>query len=127
MLERVYLSPQLAQRYPDQLSGGERQRVAVARALISDPTLLICDEITSALDVSVQANLVGLIEEFRRDLGLTLLFVTHDIALVRNVAQRVAVLQRGVIVEDASTEELFAHPSHDYTKELLETTPSLAS
>jgi peptide/nickel transport system ATP-binding protein len=127
MLERVYLSPRLAQRYPDQLSGGERQRVAVARALISDPTLLICDEITSALDVSVQANLVGLIEEFRRELGLTLLFVTHDIALVRNVAQRVAVLQQGVIVEDASTEELFTHPSHDYTKELLETTPSLAS
>jgi len=127
MLERVYLSPRLAQRYPDQLSGGERQRVAVARALISDPTLLICDEITSALDVSVQANLVGLIEQFRRDLGLTLLFVTHDIALVRNVAQRVAVLQQGVIVEDATTEELFEHPRHAYTKELLETTPSLAS
>ncbi len=127
MLERVYLSPRLAQRYPDQLSGGERQRVAVARALISDPTLLICDEITSALDVSVQANLVGLIEEFRRELGLTLLFVTQDIELVRNVAQRVAVLQQGVIVEDASTEELFTHPSHDYTKELLETTPSLVS
>jgi len=127
MLERVYLSAAYAQRYPDQLSGGERQRVAVARALISEPTLLVCDEITSALDVSVQANLVGLIEEFRQDLGLTLLFVTHDIALVRNVAQQVAVLQEGAIVEDASTEQLFHHPSHDYTKELLKTTPRLVS
>ncbi|MBA2509558.1 MAG: ABC transporter ATP-binding protein, partial [Nocardioidaceae bacterium] len=89
--------------------------------------LLVCDEITSALDVSVQANLVGLIDEFRRELGLTLLFVTHDIALVRNVAQQVAVLQEGVIVEDAATEQLFHHPSHDYTKELLKTTPRLVS
>ena len=127
MLERVYLSAGYARRYPDQLSGGERQRVAVARALISEPELLVCDEITSALDVSVQANLVGLIDEFRRELGLTLLFVTHDIALVRNVAQQVAVLQKGVIVEDAATEQLFHHPSHDYTKELLKTTPRLVS
>jgi len=127
MLERVYLPARYAGRFPDQLSGGERQRVAVARALIAEPELLVCDEITSALDVSVQANIVGLIEEFRRDLGLTLLFVTHDIALVRNVAQQVAVLQQGSIVEDASTDELFEHPSHDYTRELLETTPRLAT
>ncbi len=127
MLERVYLSSGYARRYPDQLSGGERQRVAVARALISEPRLLVCDEITSALDVSVQANLVGLINEFRHELGLTLLFVTHDIALVRNVAQQVAVLQEGAIVENASTEQLFNHPSHDYTKELLKTTPRLVS
>ncbi len=127
MLDRVYLSSHYAQRYPDQLSGGERQRVAVARALISEPTLLVCDEITSALDVSVQANLVGLIEEFRHELDLTLLFVTHDIALVRNVAQQVAVLQAGAIVENAPTERLFTDPQHAYTRELLETTPNLVS
>ncbi len=127
MLERVALPARYAQRFPDQLSGGERQRVAVARALIADPQLLVCDEITSALDVSVQANIVELIEQSRRELGLTLLFVTHDIALVRNVAQQVAVLQQGVIVENALTEELFEHPSHDYTRSLLTATPRLVS
>ncbi|MPZ61077.1 MAG: dipeptide ABC transporter ATP-binding protein [Propionibacteriales bacterium] len=127
MLERVYLSADYADRYPDQLSGGERQRVAVARALISEPALLVCDEITSALDVSVQANIVELIDEMRHELGLTLLFVTHDIALVRNVAQQVAVLQGGAIVEDAPTERLFTDPAHTYTREMLDRTPTLAS
>ncbi|MQA05447.1 MAG: dipeptide ABC transporter ATP-binding protein [Streptosporangiales bacterium] len=124
-LERVGLSASLAERYPDQLSGGERQRAAIARALVTEPELLICDEVTSALDVSVQATVVELLADLRAEMGLTLLFVTHDIALVRNIAQEVAVLQEGRIVEHAPVEQLFATPAHAYTQELLDTTPAL--
>lgn len=124
-LERVGLAGGLADRYPDQLSGGERQRAAIARALVTEPDLLICDEVTSALDVSVQATVVELLAELRADMGLTLLFVTHDIALVRNIAQEVAVLQDGHIVEHARVEQLFAQPAHEYTRELLDTTPTI--
>jgi peptide/nickel transport system ATP-binding protein len=122
-LERGALRPDLAGRYPDQLSGGERQRVAIARALATGPQVLICDEITSALDVSIQSSIVELLTSLQRDLGLSLLFVTHNIALVRNVAQSVAVLQNGRIVEHGDIEEIFDDPRHPYTRSLIANTP----
>jgi peptide/nickel transport system ATP-binding protein len=125
MLERVSLTAGYAHRYPDQLSGGERQRVAIARALVCDPSVLICDEITSALDVSVQAAIVDLLAELQRDLGLSMLFVTHNLPLVRSIAQRVAVMNNGRIVELGQVEAVLHEPKDDYTKALLADTPSL--
>ena len=125
MLELVALRPGLADRFPDQLSGGERQRVAIGRALMSRPEVLVCDEVTSALDVSVQASIVELLRELQREMGLTLLFVTHNIALVRHIAQRVAILQNGKIVEVAAADRIIDEPSDDYTRELIANTPSL--
>jgi peptide/nickel transport system ATP-binding protein len=124
-LERVSLSSGLIDRYPDQLSGGERQRVAVARALTAEPQILVCDEITSALDVSVQAALVELLAELQRSMNLGLLFITHNLALIRTVADRVAVMSAGRIVESAAVESVFVSPEADYTRELLANTPSL--
>ncbi len=123
-LEHASLRPDHADRFPDQLSGGERQRVAIARALATEPQVLICDEITSALDVSVQSSLVELLRELQKEMGLTLLFITHNIALVRNVAQQVAVLEAGRIVENGRVEEVFAHPQHLYTQSLMDATPN---
>lgn len=125
-LERAALRADMMNRYPDQLSGGERQRVAVARALMTQPEILICDEITSALDVSVQSALVELLRQLQDDSGLSLLFITHNIALVRNVAQRVAVLQQGHIVELSTVEAAFSATTHPYTRSLVENTPNLA-
>ncbi|TWP54389.1 ABC transporter ATP-binding protein [Lentzea tibetensis] len=122
-LSQAALSPELASRYPDQLSGGERQRVAIARALAAQPEVLVCDEVTSALDVSVQAAIVELIAGLRERKGLTLLFVTHDIALVRTVAQHVAVLEHGRIVERGPVAEVLAAPEHPYTQALMADTP----
>jgi peptide/nickel transport system ATP-binding protein len=125
MLERVSLTAAYAERYPDQLSGGERQRVAIARALVCDPAVLVCDEVTSALDVSVQAAIVDLLAELQRDLGLSMLFVTHNLPLVRSIAQRVAVMNQGRIVELGPVEQVLMQPADDYTKALLADTPSL--
>jgi peptide/nickel transport system ATP-binding protein len=124
-LERVALSSGLIDRYPDQLSGGERQRVAVARALAAQPQVLVCDEITSALDVSVQAALVELLAELQRSMNLGLLFITHNLALIRTIADRVAVMSAGRIVESAAVESVFVSPKADYTRKLLANTPSL--
>ncbi|MBE4718023.1 ABC transporter ATP-binding protein [Pseudarthrobacter sp. AB1] len=123
-LERASLRPDHARRYPDQLSGGERQRVAIARSLATEPEVLICDEITSALDVSVQSTLVDLLRGLQAEMGLTLVFITHNIALVRNIAQQVAVLERGRIVEFGEVERVFADPQHHYTQSLLTATPN---
>jgi peptide/nickel transport system ATP-binding protein len=123
-LEHASLRPDHAHRYPDQLSGGERQRVAIARALATEPEVLVCDEITSALDVSVQSSLVGLLRRLQAEMGLTLLFITHNIALVRNIAQRVAVLEAGRIVEFGAVEEVFGDPQHAYTRALMKATPN---
>ncbi|MDQ0277956.1 peptide/nickel transport system ATP-binding protein [Arthrobacter silviterrae] len=123
-LERASLRPDHARRYPDQLSGGERQRVAIARALATEPEVLICDEITSALDVSVQSSLVDLLRGLQAEMGLTLLFITHNIALVRNIAQQVAVLERGRIVEFGDVADIFDNPQHDYTRSLMSATPN---
>jgi len=125
MLEQVSLSASYARRYPDQCSGGERQRVAIARALISKPSVLICDEITSALDVSVQAAIVELLGQLQRDLGLSMVFVTHNLPLVRSIAQQVAVLADGNIVEYGDTAEILANPQQEYTRHLISDTPSL--
>lgn len=123
-LQAASLRPDIARRFPQQLSGGERQRVAIARALIVKPEILICDEITSSLDVSVQASIVELLQELQAKRSLTLLFVTHNIALVRNIAQEVAVLEAGRIVERDAVEHVFEHPKSPYTGRLISDTPS---
>ena len=125
MLERVSLTASYANRFPDQLSGGERQRVAIARALICEPSVLICDEVTSALDVSVQAAIVELLHSLQRDLGLAMLFVTHNLPLVRSIAQRVAVMSHGRIVELGGVAQILESPKDEYTSRLLSDTPSL--
>ncbi len=127
MLERVSLTAAYASRYPDQLSGGERQRVAIARALVSKPAVLICDEVTSALDVLVQAAVVELLMELQRDLNLSMLFVTHNLPLVRSLAQRVAVMSEGRIVECGPTEHVLRNPDQEYTRRLLLDTPSISA
>jgi len=125
MLERVSLTADYADRYPDQLSGGERQRVAIARALVSKPEVLVCDEVTSALDVLVQAAIVELLAELQRELGLSMLFVTHNLPLVRSIADRTAVMADGRILEVGATERVLSEPEHEYTKRLLADTPRI--
>jgi peptide/nickel transport system ATP-binding protein len=124
-LERVQLTSSVVDRYPHQLSGGERQRAAIARALVAEPALLVCDEVTSALDVSVQAAIVDLIAELQREMQLGLLFVTHNLALIRTIAQEVAVMNAGRIVERGPVARVLEHPEAEYTKRLLADTPSL--
>jgi peptide/nickel transport system ATP-binding protein len=119
IMEVVGLAPHLRHNYPNQLSGGQRQRVAVARALIMRPQLVICDEPTSALDVSVQAQILNLLLRLRRELGLTYLFISHNLAVVEHLATRVAVMYLGRLVEEAPTQELFRNPRHPYTQALL--------
>jgi peptide/nickel transport system ATP-binding protein len=119
-LDRVGLESHYLARYPDELSGGQQQRVAIARALVSEPTFLICDEITSALDVSVQASVINLIVDLCRQTGLGVLFITHNLPLVGSVAQRVAVMRAGRVVECEETARLFDLPKEHYTKLLLE-------
>jgi len=122
-LRQVGLDERFLDRYPHQLSGGQRQRVAIARALLARPEVIVCDEITSALDVSVQAVIVDLLERLRSEQQLTLLFVTHNMALVRNFAQKVAVLHKGAIVDFGTVEQVFHAPQADETKRLIRDTP----
>jgi len=126
MLERVALTAAYANRFPDQLSGGERQRVAIARALVSRPEVLVCDEVTSALDVLVQASIVELLGELRRDLGLAMLFVTHNLPLVASIADQIAVLADGKIVEAGPTDRVLHFPEAEYTKRLIADTPQIS-
>jgi len=123
VLTEVGLDPTLAGRYPHQLSGGQCQRAAIARALVGRPRLLICDEAVSALDVSVQAQIVNLLADLRRRHGLALLFISHNLAVVRHLCDEVAVLYRGRIVERASSASIFAAPRHPYTRALLAAVP----
>jgi peptide/nickel transport system ATP-binding protein len=126
LLEAVRLPAATARRYPRELSGGERQRVAIARALAAEPEVIICDEITSALDVSVQAVILELLRELRHDLGLSLVFITHDLGVVATIAERTLVLENGVICERGSTGSILESPQHPYTRRLLAAAPSIS-
>ena len=125
VLEKVNLPGSYAGKYPDQLSGGERQRVAIARALVSNPEVLVCDEVTSALDVLVQAAIIDLLGDLRKQLGLAMLFVTHNLPLVRSIANEVAVMSEGRIVEIGPAESVIGNPQQSYTKSLILATPSI--
>ncbi|UWR21139.1 ABC transporter ATP-binding protein [Sulfitobacter sp. S190] len=125
LLEQVGLSVQDAGKFPHEFSGGQRQRICIARALASEPRLIVCDEPTSALDVSVQAQVLNLMSDLKDDFGLTYLFISHDLTVVRHMADRIGVLYLGRLVEEAAPEDLFNDPKHPYTQMLLEAAPRM--
>jgi peptide/nickel transport system ATP-binding protein len=124
LLDTVGLPADAMRRYPHEFSGGQRQRIGIARALAPSPKLIVCDEAVSALDVSIKAQVVNLLSDLRRDLNLALLFISHDLAIVQHLSDRVAVMYLGVLVEIADRRSLFSRPAHPYTRALLESAPA---
>jgi peptide/nickel transport system ATP-binding protein len=125
LLDQVALGPRMLRYQASRLSGGERQRVAIARALAAEPDVMICDEITSALDVSVQGSIVELLEGLRQSRGISMVFVTHNLALVRSIAARVEILQQGRVVEAGPVVDVMDHPREEYTRNLLSNSPRI--
>ena len=125
LLEKVGLNKTFANRYPHELSGGERQRVSIARALALKPDILVADEPTSALDVCVKAQVINLLQDLQDEMGLSILFISHELNVLRSLADKITVMYRGRVVEEAPTEEIFSNPIHPYTKSLLEAIPKL--
>jgi len=127
LLDVVGLGDRAAERFPHEFSGGQRQRICIARALATRPRFLICDEPTSALDVSIQAQILNLLKDLQEQLGLTMLFISHDLPVIRQMCDRVGVMRYGELLEVAETEALFEHPQHPYSQHLLGLMPRLQS
>ncbi len=125
LLDRVGVPPADAGRYPHEMSGGQIQRVALARALATDPEVILCDEAVSALDKSIQAQVLNLLAELQRDTGVALLFISHDLSVVEHIADRVMVMRRGRVVEEGPAERIWSAPAHPYTRTLLDSIPAL--
>jgi peptide/nickel transport system ATP-binding protein len=125
LLERVGLEAAHLDRYPHEFSGGQRQRIAIARAIAVEPELIICDEPTSALDVSIRGQVLALLQELQQEMGLSYLFITHDLSIIPHLAHRVAVMRHGVLVEQGATQQIMTSPQHDYTRTLLAAVPKI--